>query len=202
TLLRARLPDADLAALEGRLADPETNPSARARLLFGLGLVLDARGEYARAAGCARQANALNMELARGLWSYTPDLHIQYVNSIVRGFTPELFARVDGGGLADIRPVFVFGLPRSGTTLVEQVLSSHSRIHGAGELRLTRRSFDSIPSAIDCPGPALDCIPRLTPMAVRRLAEQHRDRLEPLADGRPAERIVDKMPDNYIYLGL
>jgi tetratricopeptide (TPR) repeat protein len=202
TLLRARLPDADSDALEERLADPETDPSARARLLFGLGLVLDARGEYARAAECARQANALNMEQARGLRSYTPDLHIQYVDGILRGFTPELLAHLAGGGLDDVRPVFVFGLPRSGTTLIEQVLASHSRIHGAGELRLTRKSFDSIPNAVDCPGTALDCIARLTPMAVRRLAEQHRDRLEPLADGHPADRIVDKMPDNYIYLGL
>jgi tetratricopeptide (TPR) repeat protein len=202
TLLRARLPDADGAALEERVADPETNPSARARLLFALGLVLDAREEYARAAECARQANALNMELARGPRSYTPNLHIQYVDSVIQGFTPGLFEQVAGGGLDDIRPVFVFGLPRSGTTLVEQVLASHSQIYGAGELRLTRKSFDSIPYAIDCPGPAPDCLARLTPMAVRRLAEQHRDRLEHLAEGRPAERIVDKMPDNYIYLGL
>jgi tetratricopeptide (TPR) repeat protein len=202
TLLRARLPDADRAALEERVADPESNPSTRARLLFALGLVLDARKEYARAAECARLANALNMELARAPRSYTPDLHVQYVDNVIRGFTRELFEQVAEGGLDDLRPVFVFGLPRSGTTLIEQVLASHSRIHGAGELRLTRNSFDSIPSAVDSPGPGLHCIARLTPTAVRRLAEQHRDRLELLLNGRPAARIVDKMPDNYIYLGL
>jgi tetratricopeptide (TPR) repeat protein len=202
TLLRARLPDADRAALEERAADPETNPSVRARLLFALGLVLDARKEYARAAECSRLANTLNMELARGPRGYAPDLHVQYVDGVIRRFTGRFFEQVAGGGLDDSRPVFVFGLPRSGTTLIEQVLGSHSRVYGAGELRLTRKSFDSIPYAVDCPGPAPDCIARLTPAAVRRLAEQHRDRLEALADGRPAERIVDKMPDNYIYLGL
>ena len=202
TLLRAQLPDADLAALEERLADPETNPSARARLLFALCLVLDARGEYPRAAECARQANALNMELARGPRGYTPDLHVQYVESVIRGFTPELFEQLAGAGSEDLRPVFVFGLPRSGTTLVEQVLASHSRIFGAGELKLTRQSFDAIPSVLDSPGPALDNISRLTPPAIGRLAEQHLRRLENLAQGQPAERIVDKMPDNYIYLGL
>ena len=66
TLLRGRLSAADLAAMEERLADPETNQSARARMLFALGLVLDAHGEYGRAAECSRQANALNMELERG----------------------------------------------------------------------------------------------------------------------------------------
>jgi tetratricopeptide (TPR) repeat protein len=202
TLLRGRMPDGDRAALENRLADPETNSSARARLLFALGLVLDARKEYTRAAECARLANALNMEQARGPRAYQPDLHIQYAEGIIRGFTPRRFEQVACGGLEDFRPVFVFGLPRSGTTLIEQVLSGHSRIYGAGELRLTRNSFDSIPLAVDCSGPALHCIERLTPMAVRRLALEHRDRLEHLVAGRPADRIVDKMPDNYIYLGL
>ncbi len=202
TMLRARLPDADLAALEERLADPETNPSARARLLFALCTVLDARGEYRRAAECARQANALNMELARGPRGYIPDLHVKYAESVIRGFTPELFEHLAGAGSEDLRPVFVFGLPRSGTTLVEQVLASHSRIFGAGELKLTRQSFDAIPSVLDTPGPALDNISRLTPPAIGRLAEQHLRRLENLTQGEPALRIVDKMPDNYIYLGL
>jgi len=202
TLLRARLPEADLAAMEERVADPEANPSVRARLLFALSLVLDARGEYPRAAECARQANALNMELARGPRGYTPDLHVQYVESVMRGFTAELFEQLAGAGSEDLRPVFVFGLPRSGTTLVEQVLASHSRIFGAGELKLTRQSFDAIPSVLETAGPALDSIARLTPRAVGRLAEQHLHRLENLAQGHAAERIVDKMPDNYIYLGL
>jgi tetratricopeptide (TPR) repeat protein len=202
TLLRADLPDADLAALEERLADPDTNPGVRARLLFANGLVLDARGEYPRAALCARRANALNMELARGPRGYTPDLHVQYAESIMRGFTAELFEQLAGAGSDDSRPVFVFGLPRSGTTLIEQVLASHSRIWGAGELKLTRQSFDAIPSVVDSPGPALDNIARLTPLAIGQLAEQHLHRLVALADGHSGERIVDKMPDNYIYLGL
>jgi hypothetical protein len=201
-LLRAQLPDGDLAALEERLADPETNPSARARLLFARSVVLDARGQYSCAAECARQANVLNMELARGPRGYNPDLHVQYVDNVVRGFSAELFEQLAGAGSEDLRPVFVFGLPRSGTTLVEQILASHSRIFGAGELKLTRQSFDAIPSVVEGPGPALDNISRLTPSALGRLSEQHLHRLENLVAGHPAERIVDKMPDNYIYLGM
>jgi tetratricopeptide (TPR) repeat protein len=202
TLLRADLPDADLAALERRLADPETNPSARSRLLFALCLVLDARGDYPRAARCAREANALNMELAPGPRGYTPDLHVQYAEKIVEGFTSRLFEELAGAGSDDLRPVFVFGLPRSGTTLVEQILASHSRVFGAGELKLTRQSFDAIPAVLESPGPALENIRSLTPQAIARLAAEHLDRLVNLVHGHPAERIVDKMPDNYIYLGL
>jgi tetratricopeptide (TPR) repeat protein len=202
TLLRSDLPDADLALLEERLADPGTNPSARARLLFALGLVLDARGDFPRAAECARRANDLNMELARGPRGYSPDLHVQYADAVMRGFTAELFDELAGAGSEDTRPVFVFGLPRSGTTLIEQILASHSQIFGAGELKLTRQSFDAIPSIREAPAPALENIPRLTPLALGRLAEGHLHRLVDLARGHPAERIVDKMPDNYIYLGL
>ena len=64
-MLRGKLPDEDLAALEARLADEQLAPSPRARLLFGLAHVLDARGEYARAAQCLTQANAITLELAR-----------------------------------------------------------------------------------------------------------------------------------------
>ena len=68
------------------------------------------------------------MELARGPRGYTPELHVQYVESVMRGFTAELFDHLSGSGSEDLRPVFVFGLPRSGTTLVEQILASHSQI--------------------------------------------------------------------------
>ncbi len=202
TMLRGRLPDADLAKLEDRLADPETNPSARARLLFALGVVLDARGDYSRAASCARQANALNMELARGPRGYTPELHVQYARSIIGGFSTQLFEQLAGAGSEDFRPVFVFGLPRSGTTLVEQILASHSRISGAGELKLARQSFDAIPAMLETPGSALENISQLNPGAIGRLAEKHLHRLEKLVMSQPAVRIVDKMPDNYIYVGL
>ena len=97
--------------------------------------------------------------------------------------------------------MFVFGLPRSGTTLIEQVLASHSRVHGAGELRLARRSFEAIPACWAAPvRRATASLTSIGPR-VRRLAEQHLDRLAAIDGGR-SERIVDKMPDNYLYLGL
>src|SRR6185436_8473653 len=111
------------------------------------------------------------------------------------------FARLANLGSQSRRPVFVFGLPRSGTTLIEQVLASHSQIHGAGELRLGRRSFESIPDTLGRSGPPRDSIPPLDGPAVRRLAEQHLDRLNEIDKGAAA-RIIDKMPDNYLYIGL
>ena len=119
----------------------------------------------------------------------------------MQAFDRDFFARMAGAGSDTRRPVFIFGLPRSGTTLIEQVLASHSRIHGAGELGLARRSFESIPTVTGRTGCPRDCVPHLDPAAIRRLADQHLESLAE-ADGGRAERVVDKMPDNYMYLGL
>jgi tetratricopeptide (TPR) repeat protein len=201
TLLRGKLPDEDLAALEARLEDPDLAPGPRGRLLFGLAHVLDGRGDYTRASECLTRANAITLEHERGRRDYSPAEHERYVDGLVRAFDRGTFARLTGAGLDTRQPVFVFGLPRSGTTLIEQVLASHSRIHGAGELRLARRSFDEIPVVMGQAVAPVDCIPVMGPAAARRLAEQHLDRLTALAPG-PSPRIVDKMPENYLYLGL
>ena len=99
------------------------------------------------------------------------------------------------------RPVFVFGLPRSGTTLVEQVISSHSGIHGAGELRFARQTFEAIPGVLGRPGPPIEHVTLLDGPGLKKLAAQHLERLTALAGDRP-DRVVDKMPDNYMYVGL
>jgi tetratricopeptide (TPR) repeat protein len=202
TLLRGKLSDADVAALEERLADPSTAPEARSNLLFGLAQVLDARGQFSRAADCLREANALSLETARRRQrEYDPAQHEQFIEGMIAGSDAAFFARVARGGSESRRPVFVFGLPRSGTTLIEQVLASHSRIQGAGELLLVRRSFEAIPATVGRSEWPIQCLQHLDASAVRRLADQHLQELERHDEGK-AERVVDKMPDNYLYLGL
>jgi tetratricopeptide (TPR) repeat protein len=201
TLLRGKLSDEDLAALEVRLADEQLAEGPRARLLFGLAHVLDARADFTRAAECMTRANAITLELAKGRHDYFTAEHEQYVAGLMQVFDRGFFSRLTGAGLMTRRPVFVFGLPRSGTTLIEQVLASHSQIHGAGELRLARQSFEEIPALLGQDVTPRDCIPMIGATELRRLAEQHLGRLN-LIDGEKSPRIVDKMPENYLFLGL
>jgi tetratricopeptide (TPR) repeat protein len=201
TLLRSELSDADYRALEQRLSDPALEPEPRSHLLFALGQVLDARGEFARAAACANEANALRLELARDRREYLPAEHALFVDNLREQFGPEFFKRVGHPGLDRRRPVFIFGLPRSGTTLIEQVLASHPHVHGAGELRLARQSFEHIPGSLERSDPPLGCLPHLDGPAAIRLARRHLDALEALDPGR-SPRVIDKMPDNYMYVGL
>lgn len=201
TLLRGRLPDADRAELEARLEDPELGSGWRARLLFGLAQVRDAQGNYAGATDCLHRANALVLGLNQKTWAYDPAAHGRFVDRQLQVFDADFFTRTASAGLQTQRPVFIFGLPRSGTTLIEQVLASHSRVHGAGELLLGRRSFEAISDSLERPGTTTHGGDGPETAALRRLAEQHLGGLRSRDSGR-AERIVDKMPENYLYLGV
>ena len=94
------------------------------------------------------RANALQQAdfNRRGL-AYDPAAHKLFVDRLLEAFTPEFFERVRGWGLDTERPIFIVGMPRSGTTLVEQILASHSRVFGGGELQLARSAFRALPEA-------------------------------------------------------
>lgn len=201
TLCRETLSDRDRAALEDRLATAAIDPEPRVRLLFSLGRVLDARGEYAAAAARLREANALSQTLVRGDRRFRPEALERFFDDTVATFTPEFFAKTAGAGLDSRRPVFVIGLPRSGTTLIEQVLASHPRIHGAGELSLAQYHFESLPSFLDTDATPMACVAQLQAIQVRNLAGIYFQQIRQLGDAQ-TERVVDKMPENYKHLGL
>ena len=202
TLLRSRLPDADLESIEEMLADPTLGKQPRARLLFAFAHVLDAREQYPRAAACMREANASTLEASRaeGIL-YDPNDHDRFVTRLMEAFDEGFFRRLAGVGLETRRPIFVVGLPRSGTTLVEQILASHPGVHGAGERLFGRQSFESLPRIVDRGVSPIECVASLDEYALKRLAGEHLGKLNALDSGR-CDRIVNKLPDNYLYMGL
>jgi tetratricopeptide (TPR) repeat protein len=202
TLLRNALPETDCVGLLRRLAATDLDAADRANLLFGLAEVRDARHEFAEAAECLHQANALALsELERRGRAYDLSDHRRFVEAAIAAYQPALFERLAGSGLDTPRPVFIFGLPRSGTTLIEQILASHPEVHGAGEVPLSRQSFEEIPRLLDRNDPPLSCLTNLDGPVVGELARRHEERLRQLDDGR-SSRVVCKMPENYFYLGL
>jgi tetratricopeptide (TPR) repeat protein len=200
TLLRGKTSDEDVAGIEKWLGDPAIVKLPRAHLLFGLAQVKDARSEYARAAELAREANAIIREQTIGQRAYVPSEHERVIDNIIKTFTAGYFTRTAGFGVESRLPVFVFGLPRSGTTLIEQILASHSRVHGAGELRIVRKTFEAVPGVLSRQEPPLDCVTDLDEESTRKLAESHLEHLRTLG-GPDAGRVTDKMPDNYMFLG-
>jgi tetratricopeptide (TPR) repeat protein len=201
TILRSRLPEDDLLLMRRLLSDPNLGDEGRAALEFGLAQVHDARGDYRQAAERLGQSNAARLAaLKKRKREYRPLKYRSFISSMIAAFTPQFFARASGFGLETELPVFIVGLPRSGTTLVEQILASHRLVFGAGELRYCDETFQSLPKAVNRSDPPLQCLPDLDRETTRRLAQRHVDRLRAL-DQR-ALRIVDKMPENYQCLGL
>ncbi len=197
-LLGGKLPQTDLAAQRRLLAETDLTGAQRVWLHFALAKVLDARGEYAEAAEHLERGNALQRSEWRNRGrEYDPTEHELLVTRMIAACTPAFFARVGGFGLESELPVFIVGLPRSGTTLVEQILASHSQVFGAGELDLARDTMAALGAqAAD----AVEALGQLDRQTAQRLASRHLESLRALSPA--ALRIVDKMPENYLYLGL
>jgi tetratricopeptide (TPR) repeat protein len=197
-LLGGKLPENDLAAQRRLLGEGHLADSERMLLHFGLAQVLDARGEYAAAAADMELGNSLQRaELRSRGREYDPRQHESLVSRLIEASTPHFFRTVGDFGSESSIPVFVMGLPRSGTTLIEQILASHSQVFGAGEIHLGHETF----TALGGPnGDFLAGLRALDRQTARRLASRHLERLREL--DRTALCIVDKQPENYLYLGM
>ena len=183
----------------------------RATVAFALAHYLNRVGEAAAAFDWFHTGNLLRRAHLRGLGQvFNAALHKTFIDARLRVFTPGFFRARQGFGSSSQRPIFVIGLPRSGTTLVEQILASHPDVHGAGELRdMAVMALEQVPKLTGSEKPYPDCVSDLSMAGVTELAEHYLTRLAVLAGGeagdKPAQaaaRVIDKMPFNYLHLGL
>jgi tetratricopeptide (TPR) repeat protein len=172
-----------------------TSSDARITAGFGLGRLLDKAGRYDEAFARYTAANAL----VREIWpkmaeQFDVDRFTARIEGLIERYRDRTsFEPSDFSNMSEL-PVFVVGMPRSGTTLVEQICASHSRVFGAGELGDIFRLDNSL-NRLELAGST----ERLHESA-RRLAKEHVVMLHGTAKG--AHRVVDKMPDNILNVGL
>ena len=200
TLLKGDLPEEVLLAAERLVDEPGLTLDDRAGLHFGLGHVHDAKRSFGMAGHHLERANALALESQRmRVDQYDPADHTRLIDEIIECHASEFFERTRGFGVDAERPVFIVGLPRSGTTLIEQILSRHSCVFGAGELTLAPQIFRAM-RAGQKNQTQRETWENTGPDLVRTLAEGH---LRQLSErNSTAARIVDKLPDNYLHLGM
>jgi tetratricopeptide (TPR) repeat protein len=193
--------DDEVRRIEAILSQGGPPTDERSRLHFALARVAEKASEHDRAFGHYHRANELLKEYlrARGA-AYNPAVQSRLVDQMIAAFTPAYFERVRSFGSESVQPVFVVGMPRSGTTLAEQIIASHPRARGAGELRDVGDMTITLPRRLGCAEAYPGCLGRLDAATVRALAAEYLDRLRQ-RDGA-ADRIVDKMPFNYLHLGL
>ena len=188
--------DPELKALEG-LADREVwSPNQALHIHFALAKALEDCGDYERAFEHLRKGN----DLKRRQINYDELSTIQFFKRIATVFDTSLFDRFQGEGDPSSVPIFVLGMPRSGSTLIEQILASHPQIHGAGELTDLEIAARTVLSCSGRPVQFPECVPALDGVTLRRIGQTYLARLPALADGKV--RIVDKLPSNFLRIGL
>lgn len=189
----------DLSVMRKQLESEGLAVEHRFHLEFALGKALEDAKEHAAAFGHYDRANTLR----RGTIQYNPEDNTARVRKIKRTYTREFFAQRAGAGYDAPDPIFIVGMPRAGSTLLEQILSSHSAVEGTMELpeiismtRDLRRSVDASQSQ-----PYHDALAALDRDELRELGEQYlaRTRIHRKTD---APRFIDKMPNNFVHLGL
>lgn len=194
TLTRYRADDPHYLFLEGQLCARNTlSAEQRMRLLFAVGKARDDLGLYDLAFLAFQEANRLK----RATLTHDED-QAERLCAALKAASPPASIQPPAPD-SDPTPVFIVGMPRSGTTLLEQVLCSHPRVHGAGELR----DFVEVVRAHSATGDPVDAahwLPRLTDAHCREIGAEYLTRLR--AHDADALRITDKMPGNYHYLGL
>jgi tetratricopeptide (TPR) repeat protein len=180
--------DADLVpAMEAALDTPGLEMAHRMRVHLALGKSADDLGDYALAMRHFDSANTLR----EGSASFDSTMFDTEINRLIERCVPDLIARAPALGSGDATPVLIVGMPRSGTTLVEQIVSSHPEVSGGGELNF----WNERGAAWHQAGPEGDETPFLGQAAA--------DYLDVLREiGPKATRITDKMPFNFLWAGL
>ena len=196
-----RYSDEELSRVHGLLEKKNLAGADRSLLCFALAYHFESVGDYDAAFSFFIQGNDLRKRSfhERGL-GFDREARAAWVERAISFFTPEYFTRVAAWGLDSDIPIFVVGMPRSGTTLVEQVLASHPQVHGAGELMYIQRLTEDLPRTLGTTVGYPECLADCDSAIVRKLGERYLEQLR--AKGGDAPRVVDKMPDNYLHLGL
>jgi Flp pilus assembly protein TadD len=182
--------------LEALAADSADMQEAdRMELHFALGSVYAAHGRHDQAAPHLLEGNRLK----RRRTAYDETATLSLFARIRSVFTPALLRGADGGSQHCASAIFVLGMPRSGTSLVEQILASHPHVHGAGEVQDLPGVVHKLESQ-EAAGVFPECASRLSRQA---LSEGGRAYLQALRARAPsAAYVTDKLPDNFLRVGL
>jgi tetratricopeptide (TPR) repeat protein len=183
--------------MSAMLNNPNLTESDHALLEYSFGKACDDLGDYAQAIRHYDIANAIELDkLERTGRGYEPEEQRAEIDGIVRAYTPELFQKAAGQGVLDVTPILIVGMERSGTSLIEQILSSHSRVSGAGEVSFwTQQGRLAQPEILAGLADGQD-----QREALHSLANSYLATLAPHRAG--LDRVTDKMPANLAMVGL
>ncbi len=188
--------DAEVAQMQEQLGRAGIARSDEAQFLFALGKALEQRHQYPDAFAAYARGNAIRrLDAPFDIAQFE-----QRCDRIRSAFDAEFFATVRGSGNPSRAPIFIVGLPRSGSTLIEQILASHSRIEGTMELphilNFVREFDDLVPSRDGYP----QTVRSVAVERFEQLGSRYLHETAPLRSGK--EHFTDKLPNNFSHIGL
>jgi tetratricopeptide (TPR) repeat protein len=188
----------EVARMRAEEASPVVHPADRYHLCFALGKAYEDRNEYADSWHFYERGNRLK----RAESHYRPEVIETNTRQQVQVCTAQFFAARRGFGVSDPDPIFIVGLPRSGSTLLEQILASHSQVEGTQELS----NVQGIVLDMEGSRSGLDnsryprVLAELGPEDFRKLGERYLNDTRAYRGNRPF--FIDKMPNNFRHIGL
>ena len=188
--------DPDAALILAAAGHAPGDRDSRRDLHLALGKIHDDRGDWDAAFTHYDEANRPFAEVARA----DADTSLGLMDQVRAFFDAGWFAGRAGEPGTDPVPVFIVGMPRSGTSLVEQILAAHPAVHGAGELSEIGRMVADIASRADASDPYPGCMRSLDAEAVRALGRRYVAHLR--THSPDAARVTEKLPGNYLHLGF
>ena len=193
-----RFDDAEIEAMRRQVVPDGGDPDDQAHLLFALGKAFEDRGDYEESFRCYEKGNAIRSRQHRH------DARVNVFNTArqIKVLDAAFFEERRGWGCEAPDPIFIVGLPRAGSTLLEQVLASHSRVEGTAELpdiiAISRRLGQQ--SRKNPAGKYPEVLRTLTEQQARELGESYIETTRIQRHGEPF--FIDKMPNNFQHIGL
>ena len=183
-----------IAYLQQLLEKKPMSKHSRSYIHYELGREFDRLGQYDEAFASYQQANTLSKKY------YNENENIRKVDEIKDSFSKKKLNKFVKAKHINKRPVFIIGMPRSGTSLTEQILASHPDVCAGGELQFIGRMTFDLSKTIESTKPYPKCVELITQDQINKLANQYLDYLSSISDTE--KRVTNKMPRDFYDLGM
>lgn len=189
-----RSTDEEIQAMQALFKREDSTVKQRIQLAFGLGYAFERRQKWEESFGYFQAGHRLKRETL----PFNLSAQVQYFNSLEKTFNGAFVENHSDAGANDTRPLFIVGMPRSGTSLAEQILASHPQVHGAGEIGFLENSIRAIvkKTGVDYP---MGC-GMLDDRALRELGLTYLESLN--SQSVHADYISNTTPTNFLHIGL
>jgi tetratricopeptide (TPR) repeat protein len=188
--------DQEMESMEALVTEEALDDLSKVQLWNALGLGYEGRGDYDRAFANFQRCNDKRRESEK----YDPVDTEVTTDRYIDTFNADFMSQYHGHGVEDAAPIFIVGLPRSGSTLIEQILASHSQVEGTHELSDLAQVVRAMPKANPTRDRFPDNLRGLKPQAWTKIGQQYLDKTLKYRSGSP--RFIDKNPNNFVYAGL